>query len=272
MLAQSLAKIFNTTCSVLILPKSEMNITDLDSVLKTVERFKPELILNTAAFTHVDNNELFPDESYRVNALGARNVAVAARLVGARLVHFSTDFVFDGEKQGAYQEWDHPNPLSVYGRAKLAGEELIRQTYGMHYIVRTSWLFGENGKNLLSTLHRKLLAKQNVRAISDQIGSPTYSLDLARAVKMLVQIPAFGTYHLSNNGCCTRFQLAKEAAALLNCPEHLVTPVSSRELNLPAARPGNSVLDNYCWRLMGFPPLRHYRLAYREFLQGQGVH
>jgi len=249
-----------------------MDITDLGTVLQKVNRFRPELILNTAAFTDVDQNEIFPDQSFRVNALGPRNVAVAARLVGARLVHFSTDFVFDGKKQGAYQEWDHPNPLSVYGKVKLAGEELIRQTYGMHYIVRTSWLFGENGKNLLSTLHEKLLAKQNVRVISDQTGSPTYSLDLARAVKMLVQSPAFGTYHLSNSGCCSRFELAKEAAALLNCPEHLITPITGRELNLPAARPESSVLDNYCWRLMGFPPLRHYRLAYREFLQEQGVH
>ena len=269
MLAGALARAFCDGNDLLTLPKSEMDITNSEKVLKIVNDFKPELILNPAAFTNVDDCENFPEQAFRINALGAANMALAARLVGAQLVHFSTDFVFDGKKGTPYREEDTPNPLSTYGKTKLTGEKFIRQVYQQHYIVRTAWLFGAGGKNLLSTLHQKLRQKQNIRVSNDQWGSPTYTEDLAGAVQTLVQRAVPGTFHLSNSGSCTRFELAQEAARYFNCPEDLIRPVTGTELKLPAPRPAHSVLENHHWQLLGYLPLRDCRTAYRDFLQTQ---
>ncbi len=269
MLAGALTGVFRDGNDILTLPKSEMDITDREKVLKIVSNFKPALILNPAAFTNVDACEKFPGQAFRVNAWGAGNMALAARLAGARLVHFSTDFVFDGTKGAPYREEDTPRPISTYGQSKFAGEKFIRQIHRGHYIIRTAWLFGAEGKNLLSTLHTLLQRKQIIRVSNDQWGSPTYTEDLAGAVQTLVQKAAWGTYHLSNSGCCTRFQLAQEAARHLGCSADLVQPVASAELKLPAPRPAYSVLENYRWQQLGYPPLRDCRKAYREFLKNQ---
>ena len=269
MLAGALNRVFRDGNDVLTLPKSEMDITNREKVLKIVNAFQPALILNAAAFTNVDACEKIPEQAFRVNAWGAGNMALAARLAGAQLIHFSTDFVFDGTKGAPYREEDTPRPLSTYGQSKLAGEKFIRQVHQKHYIIRTAWLFGAGGKNLLSTLHTLLQQKQIIRVSNNQWGSPTYTQDLAGAVQALVQKATPGTYHLSNSGCCTRFELAQEAVRYLGCPADLVQPVTAAELKLPAPRPSCSVLENYRWQQLGYPPLRDWREAYLEFLRNQ---
>lgn len=267
MLAQCLAQVFSQDGSTLsVLSRSELDITDLELFLERAECFKPDLILNAAAFTGVDESELLPERAFRVNALGAENAALVARGQNARLVHFSTDYVFDGIQQEAYREHDRPNPLSVYGKSKLCGENLVRKTHRMHFIVRTSWLFGEHGRNFVSTIYQKLLGGKKIRVVSDQAGSPTSCKDLAAAVITLAKTSAYGTYHLSNGGCCSRFELAREIALYCGFVNDLIAPTTSTELNLPAIRPANSALDNYRWKLSGFETLRDYRPALGEYL------
>jgi dTDP-4-dehydrorhamnose reductase len=267
MLAQYLAQAFSKGgCTLCVLSRGDLDITDLELFLKRANNFKPDLILNAAAFTAVDENELFPERAFRVNAMGAQNAALVAREQKARLVHFSTDYVFDGAQNRAYREDDRPAPLSVYGKSKLSGEKLVRKTHNMHFIVRTSWLFGEHGKNFVRTIYIKLLGQKAIHVVSDQRGSPTYCKDLAAAVMTLAKTSAYGTYHLSNSGCCSRFELAREIARYCGFRDDLILPARSTELNLPASRPANSTLDNYRWKLSGFETLRDYRPALIEYL------
>jgi dTDP-4-dehydrorhamnose reductase len=267
MLAQSLAQNFALDgCTLSVLSRGELDITNLELFQERAEFFKPDLILNAAAFTGVDESELFPEKTFQVNARGAENAARVAWGQKARLVHFSTDYVFDGVQQGAYREHDRPNPLSVYGKSKLCGENLVRKIHRMHFIVRTSWLFGEGGRNFVNTIYQKLLGGKKIHVVNDQAGSPTYCKDLAAAIKTLTNTSAYGTYHLSNSGCCSRFVLARGIARYCGFGDDLIAPAKSTELNLPATRPANSALDNYRWKFSGFEPLRDYRPALAEYL------
>ncbi|NLX92068.1 MAG: dTDP-4-dehydrorhamnose reductase [Firmicutes bacterium] len=266
MLACALAESFNDG-QVLSLPRAEMDITDLQQTWSIVRDYKPHVILNPAAFTRVDDCEIFAERAFAVNARGAENIAVCARRAGARLVHFSTDYIFDGQSSVSYREDDRPNPLSVYGASKLAGEVLVRKALPRHYIVRTSWLFGKSGANFVSFVRQKLTEQKYVQAAIDQIGSPTFTDDLARAVKLLIETDCYGTYHLTNSGFCSRYQLALEIAGLADCCQDLVIPIKMEQLKLPANRPRFTVLDNASWRIRGFKPVRHYKKALRDFFK-----
>ncbi|MEW5920302.1 MAG: dTDP-4-dehydrorhamnose reductase [Bacillota bacterium] len=270
MLALALRKSFAHS-NVLALTREQMDITKPEDTLKAACDFKPDLILNPAALTRVDDCELDSEKSFLVNALGAANMAVAARETGGRLVHFSTDYVFDGCRKTPYREEDKPNPLSIYGQSKLSGENFVRKICIQHYIIRTSWLFGESDRNFVNYIWQKLQKKETVQAAVDQVGSPTFTLDLAEAVNLLVKKPLYGTYHLTNSGFCSRYQLAQELARYANCPERLVIPIKMGDLNLPAGRPLYTVLDNACWREKGFYPLRHYSGALKDYLVGGGL-
>jgi dTDP-4-dehydrorhamnose reductase len=267
MLARALRQCFAEKCTVLALPRQEMDIARFKDILHILHDFKPELILNPAAFTRVDDNELYPDQAFQVNAVGAANMALAAKQAGAPLVHFSTDYVFEGRQDMPYREGDQVNPLSVYGKSKFAGEMLVRQTWSQHYIIRIAWLFGKGGNNFIDFVRQKLSSKQTVRAAVDQQGTPTFTPDLADAVYALVEKPFYGTYHLTNDGFCSRYQLAREIAWFIGKPVDLVSPIELAELELPAVRPLYTVLDNAYWRERGFTPLRHYSLALREHLK-----
>ncbi len=267
MLARALRQCFAEKCTVLALSKQEMDISRFEEILHVLQDFKPELVLNAAAFTRVDDNELYPEQAYEINGVGAGNMALAAKQAGATLVHFSTDYVFDGRQNVSYREGDQVNPLSVYGKSKLAGEMLVRQIWRQHYIVRTTWLFGAGGGGFIDFVQQKLCRQQTVLAAVDQEGTPTYTPDLAEAVNVLVEKPFYGTYHLTNNGFCSRYQLAREIAWLMGKSAELVSPIKLAELELPAVRPLYTVLDNACWRERGFTPLRHYSLAVREHLK-----
>ncbi len=250
---------------VVSLSKAQLLIDHLDDVRACIRQEQPDLIINAAAYTNVDACENNVEDAYRVNAVGPRNLAVAAQEAGAALVHFSTDYVFAGDATEPQREFDPVGPTSIYGKSKLAGERLVQSLCPRHYILRTSWLYGVHGRNFVSTMLQLGQKQDVVRVVDDQMGSPTYTVDLANAVSQLVQKPYYGIYHLSNQGVCTWHQFAKDIfqAAQLDVR---VEAMSSTELARPAKRPSYSVLDNQMWRLNGFAPLRPYRAALQDYL------
>jgi dTDP-4-dehydrorhamnose reductase len=235
-----------------------LDVGDRDSVMQAVSTVRPDTVVHAAAWTDVDGCEGDADKAMRVNALGTRHVAEAARRAGARVCYLSTDYVFDGTRQtGGYHEWDEPNPLSVYGRSKLAGERALSPD---DTVVRTSWVFGRHGRNVVKTV-LALAADPDraLRFVDDQRGCPTAAADLARVVRRLVAERRAGTFHVTNQGPATWLEFAREVVRLAGHDPERVQPITTAELGRPAPRPPNSVLDNAALRLSGMPLLPHWR-------------
>lgn len=253
---------YELTC----LGRDELDITKPGDVQRAVLTNRPEVIIHAAANTNVDQCELDEDSAYLVNALGARNVAVAAAKAGAKLVYVSTDYVFNGRAERPYTEFDLPDPINVYGKSKLAGEQYVAGLSDQYFIVRTSWLYGRHGRNFVKTMLNLAREKSEVSVVDDQVGSPTYTKDLARFLAELIQTELYGIYHASNSGFCSWFDFARAVFKLAGLEQIKVRPISTAELNRPAPRPAYSVLDNYCIRLQGLHALRPWEDALREFL------
>ena len=218
------------------------DITNRMAVQRAVQEANPRLILHAAAYTAVDKAESEPDMAYFVNATGTQNVCLAAQLLDVPIVYLSTDYVFDGTKAEPYDEWDTPNPLSIYGKSKLAGEWFVRQLCPKHYIVRTSWLCGHGGANFVETILKLAQEREKLQVVNDQHGSPTFCRDLAPEIFRLTESGAFGTYHLTNQGYTTWFDFARKIVELagMKTPVH---PITTAEYPRPAPRPGNSRLS-----------------------------
>ena len=229
----------------------ELDITDGKAVNQLILELNPEVIYHCAAYTAVDAAEDEGKElNQAVNVVGTENVAKAAEIVGATLVYISTDYVFDGTNQGEYKETDQTNPQSEYGRAKLAGEQAVQKLVSKHYIVRTSWVFGEFGKNFVFTMQRLAESHPTLTVVADQVGRPTWTRTLAEFVHYLIEQKAtYGIYHLSNEGSCSWYEFAKE---ILKDEEVDVTPVTSAEYPQKATRPKHSVMDLSKAKNLGF--------------------
>ncbi len=234
-----------------------LDVTDRDSVHQAVTTIEPDVIVHAAAWTAVDACEADPDRAYLVNALGPRFIGEAARSVGAHLCHISTDYVFDGTKTTPYVEWDEPNPQSVYGRSKLAGEREIGPDAT---VVRTSWVCGRHGNNMVKTILRLAGEHDRLSFVDDQIGHPTFADDLARAIRRLVVERRAGLFHVTNQGSCSWYEFARAVLGASGADPARVGPVATTDLvpARPAPRPANSVLDNAALRLSGLPLLPHY--------------
>jgi dTDP-4-dehydrorhamnose reductase len=245
--------------------RAELDLGDRDSVHQAVAGARPDVIVNAAAWTAVDACEGDPDLAYRTNALGPRWVTEAAGLAGAHVVHISTDYVFDGTKADPYVEWDTPNPTSVYGRSKLGGE---REIDPGHTIVRTAWVCGAHGHNMVKTV-LGLLDRPELAFVDDQHGSPTFTADLAPAIRRLAAARVPGTFHVTNQGATTWYGFVREILEAAGANPDNVRPIATAELDppRPAPRPANSVLDNAALRLGGFPLLPHYREALTLLVQ-----
>jgi len=243
----------------------EADLAQPASVAALADR-KPEMIVHLAAMTNVDGCERDPEQAYRVNGLGTRHAALACQRLGVPMLYISTDFVFDGSKKEPYLECDAPNPLGHYGRSKLAGEAAVRELLRQFYIVRTSWLYGRNGKNFVAAILQKAREAGEVKVVDDQIGSPTYTRDLAEAIALLIDSNISGTYHLSNSGSCSWFEFATEAVRLAGI-KATVRPIKSSEYPTPTRRPAYSVLDNFCWRQSFGQPLRDWKEGLRDFIK-----
>ena len=244
----------------------DLDITDRGAVESRVADVAPDLVVNAAAFTDVDGAESDEIAAYRVNALGAQNLALGCLEAGIPLLHVSTDFVFNGEGQSPYTEFDRPDPRGVYGKSKYAGECYVTGLLNRYYICRTSWLFGVGGPNFVKTMLGAGLERNSVRVVDDQEGSPTYSRDLALKILEIIEGGSYGIYHLSNSGSCTwnEFTRAIFEIAGINTP---VLPVSTAELGRPAPRPRYSVMRGLALEMQGIEPMRHYREAVEEFIR-----
>lgn len=225
---------------VIPLSHDNLDITSLDAVATAVTNLHPALIINAAAYNNVDHAESDPIAAYRVNALGPRNLAVVSAEHSIAIIHVSTDYVFDGKGERPYHEYDQPNPVSVYGHSKLAGEEAVKALNHRHYIVRTALLYHENGQNFPNRMIQQR-EKPEVRVVCDQFGSPTYAPHLAQAIVSLLTTGAYGTYHFAGAGGASMLEWTRLLYSLLKIDVPIVA-VTSAEFPRPAVRPANSVM------------------------------
>ena len=268
-LGRDLVKILSEKHEVLGTDRAEMDITDEQACCSLFESFRPDAVIHAAAYTAVDLAEAYVDGAYLINAVGTRNVVVAAERVGAKFCYISTDYVFDGRSQNAYNEYDSTNPESIYGKTKRAGEVLVQSLSHRYYIVRTSWVFGLHGDNFVKTMLRLGAEKESLQVVHDQIGSPTYTVDLSRFLSDLLDTERFGIYHASNSGTCSWFEFAKaifEESGL----RVQVNPCTTEQFPRPAPRPCNSIMDHVAIRTNGFTDLPNWRDALKRFLQELG--
>jgi dTDP-4-dehydrorhamnose reductase len=254
------------TFEVLATDIDTLDLVDRDAVLDAVEGFRPDLVLHGGAFTAVDACESEPDTAFAVNSLGTRHLAEAAAKVGAHLVYVSTDYVFDGASDRPYVEWDAPGPRSVYGRSKLGGEHEVRAVSGVNgSIVRTSWVSGAHGANMVKTVLRVAEASADgvLRFVDDQHGCPTFTADLARAIVRLGTDRRPGTFHVTNQGDTTWFGFARAVLSAAGHDPDRVEAITTAELDppRPAPRPANSRLDNAALRLSGLPAMPQWEAA-----------
>jgi dTDP-4-dehydrorhamnose reductase len=247
--------------------RKEIDITQLEQCQAQIDQFRPDTIINAAALTDVDYCETHEDEALRVNGYGAGNLSKAAASAGGLLVHYSTDYVFDGSKKEAYVEEDTPNPQSVYGRSKLLGEDLVRKHCPNHLIIRISWLFGRNGSNFIRTIVDAAKKGKPLRVVNDQKGSPTYAKDAASHTVRMVCSGCRSLYHLTNSGICTWYELAVKSVKWARVEDVQIMPVSTREFPRPALRPANSTLANAHLERDGLGSMRPWQSAVREYIQ-----
>ena len=243
----------------------DLDITDEEKVMDFITEKSPDLVINAAAYTAVDDCETNYDEAYAVNAIGPRNLAIACKRQDIPLIHISTDYVFDGSKRTPLMENDKLGPQSAYGKTKLAGEEFIQENTDKYFILRTAWLYGLHGGNFVKTMLDLAETHDEITVVNDQIGSPTYSLDLAVAITNLLQSDKYGIYHVTNEGECSWYDFAKAIFEFSNIDVNVI-PVSTEEFPRPAPRPHYSVLDNKKWNASGFVPMRDYKEALGSFL------
>ena len=247
------------------LDHAALDIGDRDSVHAAVMATAPDVIINPAAWTAVDACESDPDRAYRINALAVRHLTEAARRAGARVVHVSTDYVFDGTKPTAYLEWDRPAPQSVYGASKLAGEMELDPDAT---IVRTSWVCGFHGGNMVKTILRLAGEHDTLSFVDDQRGHPTFADDLASMIETLAVERRPGLFHVTNQGAVSWFEFAREVLRCAGLDPDRVHPVATADLlpARPAPRPANSVLDNAALRLSGVALLDDFRVPLQRLV------
>ena len=248
----------------------EMDITDVETVAAMIGDYKPDTVIHCAAYTQVDAAEEKMDLAWRINVIGAQNVAMACRSVNASMVYISTDYVFDGKLGRFYTEFDAVNPLGVYGKSKYAGEVLARQANERLYVLRTAWLYGE-GPNFVRTMLKLGQERDELQVVNDQYGCPTSTVDLAEAVLRIIGTGRYGTYHVVGSGVTTWHGFARKVFELSGNTRVRVMPVTTEQFVRPALRPAYSPLDTRLLRLaLGWSP-RPWEEALTEYLQCEGV-
>lgn len=257
---------------ILACDRDQMDITNQAQCNEVISSYHPEVIIHCAAYTAVDAAETDTDGAYKVNAVGTRNVAVAAEKVGAKLIYISTDYVFDGQSTTPYQEYDDTNPRSVYGKSKRAGEWLVQSLCSKWFVVRTSWVYGLHGNNFVKTMLKLGQEKPKLQVVHDQKGSPTYTVDLALFLIELMGTEMYGVYHASNRGECTWYEFTQaifeEAQTVVGVSiQAELEPCTTEQFPRPAPRPVNSVMDHLSIRTNGLTDLRPWREGLRDFIR-----
>ncbi len=250
--------------SALGIDREDGDIADLETVLRLVEERKPDAVIHCAAYTAVDRAESDREACFAANVTGSRNMALAADKAGIPILAISTDYVFDGEGECFFEVDDPTGPQNYYGETKLQGENAIREVTDRYFIVRTSWVFGEEGNNFVKTMHRLGLEKDSLQVVCEEVGSPTYTKDLCRLLADMIVTERYGTYHATNEGICSRYEFA---VAILkrfgvSCP---ITAVPSSAFPTPAKRPHNSRLSKKSLDENGFQRLPSWEDALARF-------
>ncbi len=250
-LGREVCELLKENHQIIPLTRAQVDITDLDRVLRVIEEISPQVIINAAAFTDVDTCELQKEKAFLINAIGPRNIAIGAQKVKAKLFHISTDYVFDGQKEGPYYECDPPSPINVYGWSKLLGEKMVKEQTHRFFILRVSWLYSPYRKNFVKTILKLAKEKEEIRVVDDQWGTPTSARDVARQIELLMGTEAYGLYHCTSQGSCSRFEFAQQIIRLSGLKTRVI-PVKSSEFPTLAKRPSNSVLENFMLKIQGF--------------------
>ncbi|MEE8423925.1 MAG: dTDP-4-dehydrorhamnose reductase [Thermodesulfobacteriota bacterium] len=263
MLGYAVKQIF-TGVDLIGLSRKDLDITDLDTSVRILREIHPDYLIHAAAYTDVDGCETHTEKAYHVNGIGTRNLVMACEEAGCPILFISSDYVFDGSKGAPYNEWDATNPINSYGSSKLLGEFFVSSLTNKFYIVRTSWLYGENGKNFVSSILNLLTERNKLDIVHDQIGSPTYTVDLAKKLKELMG-RGYGIYHITNTSYCSWYEFALEIVKLKKL-KATIKPVTSDNFKRPAKRPAFSVLNNTLLRLEGIKESRDWKDALADYL------
>jgi dTDP-4-dehydrorhamnose reductase len=247
---------------------SDLDVREIDNLESYISDFKPNWIINCSAWTNVDGAEDSFEAALKLNAVAVKNIGDLAKEFGCRVVHISTDYVFDGESSQPYGEDAVVNPVNRYGQSKLQGEiALLEVLPESAYVIRTSWLYGVSGKNFVKTIAKKALHNETAHVVDDQVGSPTSARDLATGIMDLIERhPKPGVYHYSNNGSCTWFELAQSIYKKVGADSNLVLPISSSTLDLRAKRPKYSLLSKEKWKSAGFSEINDWESSLETLL------
>ena len=268
-LGSDCVKVLSQKHDVVALGSKELDITDPLKVERIMRRVNPDIILNCAAYTKVDACETERELARKVNVAGPRNLASCIRNGCGRLIHISTDYVFDGRKKPPdyYLESDRPNPLSYYGKIKLESEEIVKETTSHHTILRVAWLYGINGHNFLKTMLKLALQdpRRKTKVVSDQYGSPTWSYRLALQIAKLIETDSLGTYHATSEGYCTWYELVTYFLGKMGV-SHSLIPCTTAEYPTPAFRPLNSILENQHLKEKGLHLMPHWKSDVDQFV------
>lgn len=266
MLGHDLEEVLKDKHELVLTTSKTLDITDKDKTIEIIKENNPDIVINSAAYTDVDGCETNQDLAYAVNGEGVKNLALACKEIDCPLVHVSTDYVFDGTARDPISEDGEIGPISVYGKSKLKGEEAILEILDKYFIVRTAWLYGINGKNFPKTMLELAKDHPEITVVYDEVGTPTYTPDLAYGISQLIETDLYGIYHLTNSGSCSWCEFAKYIFEIAGLDINVV-PVTASEFSRPAPRPSYSVLKNENWIKNGFEPLRDYKESIREYIE-----
>jgi len=242
-----------------------MDITNYKQVFNLIETLRPDVIINCAAYTNVDQCETDELGAFRVNAMGPQYLSAAAFKVNAKIIQISTDYVFDGEGNTPKKEFDPICPINCYGKSKAQGDNLVRETNPRHFIIRTAWLYGK-GENFITKMLNISKGRDQIDVVSDQIGSPTSAVELAKCITGLLNTEAYGTYHATSEGSCSWYDLAVEIFKLSSLDIE-VNPILSQQLSNLAQRPKFSVLDNFMLKIQGLNTFRNWEHSLEEYIK-----
>ena len=266
MLGHDLIEVLKDNHELILTTSNTLDITNKNQVFEVICEAEPDVVINSAAYTDVDGCEENHDLAYAVNGEGVKNLALACKEVDCALVHISTDYIFNGKNDRPWVEDDEIGPISVYGKSKLKGEEAILDILDQYFIVRTAWLYGINGKNFPKTMLELAKNHSEITVVYDEVGTPTYTPDLACGISELIETDYYGIYHLTNSGSCSWCEFARYIFEVAGRDVKIV-PVTASEFARPAPRPSYSVLENRNWVEKGFKPLRSYKKAIKEYIE-----
>ncbi|HNQ19436.1 MAG TPA: dTDP-4-dehydrorhamnose reductase [Bacteroidales bacterium] len=245
---------------------NDFNLLHTEGLKNYISESQPNVVIHCAAFTDVDKAESMPEQTFKINSAAVRDIANVCNANQIKLILISTDYVFNGSKQTPYYEYDTPEPINIYGWSKYYAENYVRDFCNKYFIVRTSWLFGINGNNFVKTILNKAKTEKELKIVNDQVGSPTYTKDLAKFLIELSLTDKYGIYHVTNSGYCSWYEFAKEILKISNKDIKLI-PIESKDLVRLAKRPLNSVLHKTALMSSGFTLLQNWKLALEDYLR-----